>query len=113
MPERKDADISQIIKMRKINKNKYSFKGILFWIPVALLVAGFVYLTIETATSGAELANLERKQTLLAEENRNLADLLVRTQSLSSLDGKTLELGFSKPSQILYVNTKEEVAKLP
>ena len=49
--------------MRRIKKeNKYGLKKVLFTFFIILAVGGFTYITIETATSGAELSALERKE---------------------------------------------------
>ncbi len=100
--------------MRRIKKeNKYGLKKVLFTFFIILAVGGFTYITIETATSGAELSALERKEAKLAQENREIRDSIVIDSSLTEMDEKSEELGFSKPSQIIYINGKEEFAKLP
>jgi len=100
--------------MRRIKKeNKYGLKKVLFTFFLILAVGGFTYITIETATSGAELSALERKEAKLAQENREIKDSIVIDSSLTEMDEKSEELGFSKPSQIIYINGKEEFAKLP
>jgi len=76
-------------------------------------LALFVFLTVETATSGATLANLEKQETRLIQENAGLKDEIVRASSLNGFEKKSAELGFVKPSKILYITTTEEVAKLP
>ena len=99
---------------RKILSKQHSpLKSILLLSGLAALVAGFIYLTVETATSGAVLSDLERREALLTEENRELGETIAKASSLNSLETKTLELGFNKPSNILYITGKEEVARLP
>ncbi|KKS16056.1 MAG: hypothetical protein UU74_C0049G0008 [Candidatus Woesebacteria bacterium GW2011_GWA1_41_7] len=47
-------------------------------------------------------------------EKRNLENTLVRSLSMSDLEGKGNELGFTKPQAVVYVSGSEEsVAKLP
>jgi hypothetical protein len=99
---------------RKIlSKEFFPLKSLLLFGGLAVLTAGFVYLTVETATSGAVLSDLERKETLLTEENRELSETIAKASSLNILETKTTELGYNKPSNILYITGKEEVAKLP
>jgi hypothetical protein len=96
-----------------MRKNIKSTKKILAWTLGCIVLALFVFLTIETATSGATLANLEKKETAFAQENADLQDAIVRASSLNGFEKRSLELGFVKPTKILYITTTEEVAKLP
>lgn len=100
-------------KRKLISRDRFSLKSILLFGGLTLVVAGFIYLTVETATSGAVLSDLEHREAVLTEENRALNDAIVKASSLNGLEVKTGELGFSKPSNILYITGKEEVAKLP
>jgi hypothetical protein len=95
--------------MKKTN----SLKTTLIWIAGITLMACFVFLTVETATSGAVLAKLENQEASLMRENADLNDALVRASSLNGVEKKSVEMGFVKPSQILYINSIEEVANLP
>jgi hypothetical protein len=99
--------------MKKTENKKYGIKKVLLTFLGIIVVGGFTFVTIETATSGAELSALERKESVLAEENRNLKDSIVKDSSLIEIDQKSQELGFTKPSQIIYINGKEEFAQLP
>ena len=92
---------------------KKSIKPTLVWILGITLLACFVFLTVETATSGAVLAKLESREASLAQENADLKDAVVRASSLNGVEKKSVEMGFIKPSKILYINGSEEVAKLP
>ena len=95
-----------------MKKNK-SFKTTLFWILGISFMACFVFLTVETATSGAVLAKLENQEAGLLQENSDLKDAVVRASSLNGVEKKSVELGFVKPSKILYISSIEEVANLP
>ena len=85
----------------------------MFWILGITLLACFVFLTVEMATSGAVLAKAESREATLLQENSDLKDAVVRASSLNGVEKKSLEMGFVKPSKILYINGSEEVAKLP
>lgn len=100
-------------RRKLISRDRLSPKSILLFGGLTVIVAGFIYLTVETATSGAVLSDLEHKEAVLTEENRTLSDAITKASSLNSLEVKTGELGFSRPSNILYITGKEEVAKLP
>ena len=91
-----------VTKKRKITK-------LIIPLFVAFIIAT-VLLTIQTATSGAKIANLETKQEELAKENRELNDRLVRMSSLTKISEEADELGFVKPSDILYLTPAEDVA---
>ncbi len=70
-----------------------------------------VILTIDTATSGAEIAKLEKTQASLIQENSSITDSLVKSSSLNLADGKAKELGFTQPERIVYISQKEAVAE--
>ncbi len=91
-----------IIKKKKITK-------LIIPLFVAFIIAT-VLLTIQTATSGARIANLENKQEEYAKENRELNDRLIRMSSLTKISEEADEMGFVKPSDILYLTTAEDVA---
>ena len=98
------------IKKRRfvlINRKK------LTWLALAVFVVLQVFFTIQTATSGAELATLETEREQLLKENRMLAGRLVQSTSLTEIQENTGELEFSKPKNLFYVNLDEFVAKAP
>lgn len=105
-------------KNRKaVMKKKTEILGIkipLYLLPV-LIAFGIltVYLTIEAATSGAKLAELENRAAELATENQRLSGEIVRSSSLRDLGEKAEEMGFMKPQEVVYISEKEAVAKLP
>lgn len=78
---------------------------------MGILLVSSVILTIDTATSGAEIAMLEKTQSNLIQENSTLTDSLVKFSSLNSADEKAKELGFSQPGNIVYLSQKEAVAQ--
>lgn len=106
------------VKRKKVfEKKKTNILGIkipIYLTPVLIAFGIFtVYLTIEAATSGAKLAELERKAVELSSENQRLSGDLVRSSSLKDLGEKAEEMGFSKPQEVVYISEKEAVAKLP
>lgn len=96
---------------RKRIKRFTNLKAYGLWIVVGILLVSSVILTIDTATSGAEIAMLEKTQSNLIQENSTLTDSLVKFSSLNSADEKAKELGFSQPGNIVYLSQKEAVAQ--
>ena len=94
---------------KKVNTKKKKITKLIIPIFVAFIIAT-VLLTIQTATSGAKIANLEKKQEELAKENRELNDRLIRKSSLTKISEEADELGFVKPSDIIYLTPAEDVA---
>lgn len=80
---------------------------------LGVLFAATVYLTIEVSTLGSVLASLEQEEGVLLRERNLLANELVKASSLSEYKKKAKELGFSTPSNIVYLSGEEVVAKLP
>ncbi len=94
---------------KKVVTKKKKITKLIIPLFVAFIIAT-VLLTIQTATSGAKIANLENKQEELAKENRELNDRLIRMSSLTKISEEADELGFVKPSDIIYLTTAEDVA---
>jgi len=88
-------------------------RGFFWWLTIAVFVISVVVFTIETATSGARLAKLEKQEKELSAENAELSTKLVEYSSLTSLENKSNELGFGPPQKILYIGREDGVAKLP
>lgn len=97
-----------------MKRTKRKIKNTTILLPIlAAFAFVVVFLTIEVATSGAQLAQLEQEEAVLTKQNRELSDQLVKASSLITLGEEAKVLGFKKPSQIIYVTEKEVVAKLP
>jgi len=72
-----------------------------------------VLMTVVTATSGAEVASLQKEEARLADQKRYLESTLVRTLSMDQLQEEGGSLGYVKPVDLVYVALPESVAKLP
>ena len=72
-----------------------------------------VLLTVETVSSGAEIANLEKTAKNLASQKRELEESFVKTISMGDLQEKSTEMGFVKAENLMYLSGREPVAKLP
>lgn len=102
----------------RVNKNKETKpkKGIIKYILIGVcgvLAVSSVFMTVETATSGAEVSVLHKQEIELSDEQRSLEESLVKTISLDGLEQKSVELGYVKPTTLVYVGSSEPVAKLP
>jgi hypothetical protein len=80
---------------------------------VGVLAISSIFLTIETATTGVEVAKLEKTEAALINQKRDLEESLVKTLSVADLQEKSVELGFVKPANLVYVTGAATVAKLP
>lgn len=78
-----------------------------------LLAAVSVFLTIEMATSGAEVSKLDKTSIEMSNQKRILEENLIKSVSMSQLQEKSSELGFVKPSNLIYISSISPVAKLP
>jgi hypothetical protein len=103
-------------KKKAMNK-KTEILGIkvpLYFLPILVVFGLFtVYLTIEAATSGARLAELERQAVEIANENQRISGEIVRSSSLKDMGEKAEDMGFVKPTEVVYISEKDAVAKLP
>jgi hypothetical protein len=60
-----------------------------------------------------EVSNLRSQEVVLLNQKTSLEDTLVKTLSISSLEQKSGEMGYSKPSTLVYVTSSQPVANLP
>lgn len=107
-----------------VNRNisMFNLKGLKTYIlsgVCGLLLLTSIFMTIETSTNGSELAKLQNSEAELLARQQELQQTLVETLSVNTLQEKSLELGFTKIGDLVYVaNTldvkeTETVAKLP
>ncbi len=80
---------------------------------LAIFVIATVFFAIEASTLGAHLAKLENEEAILIQEKQEYSNQLINSSSLSGMGEKAEQLGFKKPSNVIYISEKEAVAKLP
>ena len=78
-------------------------KKYLFISLVLLFASTSVFYTIEAVTGSAEVASLRKAGQNLSKQKTVLEETFVKTLSLNGLEKKSVELGFSKPQDALYV----------
>lgn len=103
-------------KIGNKNKIKLDLKGIKIYVLggiCGVLAILSIFLTIEAATSGTEVADLQKKQSFLMAQRQDLQESLVESLSVNSLQEKSVEMGFIKVGNLVYVSTSIPVAKLP
>ena len=79
----------------------------------AILAISSVFMTVETATSGVEVSSLRSEEAELLSQKRELEDSLIKNLSVSGLQQKSGEMGYEKPSVLVYVAEAKPVANLP
>jgi hypothetical protein len=92
---------------KKINKRNIA------WFIVALFVGVQVLFAVQSATSGARLAELEYEEEELIKGNQEISQYIVESSSLSEMEETADELGFRKPDTTYYLTLEELVAQLP
>ena len=80
---------------------------------LVIFVIATVFFAIEASTLGAHLAKLENEEVILIKKQQEYSNQLINSSSLSGMGEKAEQLGFSKPSEVIYISEKEAVAKLP
>ena len=94
--------------MKQINRNK---KIYISWFVFGLIFLLTILFTIQTATSGAEFAEIEGVKNKLITENKLLEGEVIRLDSLKNLEENAQELGYLKPLHIIYISDGYDVAK--
>ena len=72
-----------------------------------------IFMTIGSATNGAEVASLQKKQAELLAKQQELQQSLVTALSVNNLTGQSASMGFVKVNNLVYVAESQPVAKLP
>jgi hypothetical protein len=107
--------------MRRIIKNKEkkiytvtNIKKYVLFVVAGILALSSVFMTVETATSGVEISKLRQKENILSMEKRSLEGTLVKSLSVYDLEQNGSQMGYVKPTMMVYVSQSQEaVAKLP
>jgi len=99
------------IKIEKNDKRKGT--TLVLWILISVFIISYVFITIESATEGASLTKIIKEESRLRDENQVLSTRLIKESSLTTLEIKAIELGFIKPSDIIYILEPGSVAKVP
>jgi hypothetical protein len=85
----------------------------ILWMTLFICTVITVFFAVEQATKGSEIAILEKEETTLSNQNKELTERLVQLSSLNGIEKKAEGIGFVKPSKLMYISEKEAVAKLP
>ncbi|QQG41158.1 MAG: hypothetical protein HYV90_03190 [Candidatus Woesebacteria bacterium] len=100
------------IQVKNTNK-KGNLKNYILISICGVLAILSVAMTVETATSGLEIASFEKTEGSLIDTRRDLEETLVKTLSSRELQQKSEELGFTNPENLVYITQILPVAKLP
>lgn len=106
---------TNLVKQNKVKKvEKRSVTKYILLTVVGALAISSVAMTVETASSGVEVAALREEESRLVSEKRNLENTLVKSLSMTDLEVRSGELGYAKPTDTVYISgSKENVAQLP
>lgn len=103
----------KIIKKDKVRLNLKSVKVYVLGGICAVLTVLCIYMTIESTTTGAEIASLQNKQAQMLSRQRELQEELVQALSVNKLQEQSSTYGFAKINDLVYVTDAAPVAKLP
>ena len=70
----------------------------------AIFVVSSVFIAIEASASGAEMRQLEEEKSVLSRQKSELEQEMVKGMSSQEISQKSLELGFVKPTDLMYLN---------
>jgi hypothetical protein len=96
--------------MSKNNKQKSKFFKPVFIGLCVILFAATIFFAVDTATSGAEISRLQSQIQELEKRNRELTSDVIKSSSVSTLDGGAEALGFVKPEKTVYLTIEDNSA---
>ena len=79
---------------------------------IVIFVGVMVFSAISTSFWGVELGDIDQQISKIEEENRLITTQIVQSSSLTKLYAKTEELGFAKPTSIVYLNNNKSAVAL-
>lgn len=91
-------------------ERRFSAKHLVLFIVGGVLAASSVLMTVVAATSSVEVASLREKEKALLAEKRSMENTLAGSFSVNDLELKSSSMGYSKPSNLVYISGSEEVA---
>lgn len=77
-----------------------------------IFIVSSVFLTVEASAGSALVTSLENQQKSLLGQRSELENTLVGEMSGATLEEKSIELGFGKPKDLMYLTSSEQVAAL-
>ncbi len=102
------------IKKQKFNFDLKKAKVYVLGTVCGMLAIACIFMTIESATNGSEIASLERREAELIAKQQELQEELVQALSVNRLEAQSSALGFAKVTNLVYVTDSAPVAaKLP
>jgi len=104
---------NKINNKAKVGFNLKNFKGYFLGGICAVLAVLSIFMTIESATCGTEMSEIQKKEASLMSQQQDLQEELVENLSVNSLQEKSSELGFTKVSNLVYVAESVPMARLP
>lgn len=82
------------------------------WAINLVMFIAVVFLGIEQAGRGADISKYENKLVKISEEKRILTETIFKNGNDDSIASSSLNLGFDKPTKIVYFSSIEPVASL-
>ncbi len=94
------------------NSSKILLTSKLSLVLVGILIILQIFTAVQTSSSGAVLANLEKKELELIKQNQELSNAVIDNNSLLNIREKSEELGYSSPQETFYITDQDTVALL-
>lgn len=106
-----------MLNRKQITNKKLTIEGVqiplIFAIFIGLISALIVFFSIEASVKGSQLAQLEEEYAQLTKQNEDINQQLISRSSLTALYKSAEDMGYIKPSSIVYIKPPEALAKLP
>lgn len=84
----------------------------IFILTLIIFVISSVFITLETVSTGVEIAKLEKTSIDLKKQSIEANEILTKTISLNELQVKSNDLKYIEPAKLVYLNRNEPVVGL-
>lgn len=89
-----------------------NYKKIITWSVNMALFVSVVYMGITQAGLGAEMTQLEDQMIIVSEKKHQMSESILLGNSTTSFSEKSEGLGFSKPQEVVYIDSLDSFASL-
>jgi len=95
------------------NIRHFRYRGRVVFAVTVAIIAAQVFFAIQSSSLGMKLASLEEERLAITKQNDDISKNLIESTSLIKIQEESQKLGFARPTNMVYINPEESVARLP
>lgn len=103
------------MKIKNFNKSSRKLHLGVFvgYVSIFIFVVLTIFLTIQTSLTGSKLARLEKEEEAYKRQKQEYISDFAKKSSVTAISLEAENMGYIKPSNIVYLTDNTAIAKLP